>query len=173
MKGLILVAPLITSWVSAAVTAASATSIATRQAGEPAPEDSSSRVRIRLYGEGLRVYDDNNDTTLWAIPEGDSATTAVGDVSLTLEGTALGASSYKMVYTRFIASLGERIVGAGVSTEEGGPISLSIKGLSEGTHSLLTWHNSWDKLTEAATLAIAVDGEDVLSVMYLTHRTLE
>ena len=70
------------------------------------------------------------------------------------------------MFTTFLASLGERIVGEGISTDTttGQPVTLKIQGLAPGNHTLLTFHNAWDKLDTAATLSISVDGNTVLTV---------
>jgi len=70
-----------------------------------------------------------------------------------------------MQYT-FLPSLGQRMLGAGTTTEstDGTTITLTVRGLSAGSHSMLVFHNAWDNLASAATVSVSVDGKSVISV---------
>ncbi|KAI8162604.1 putative pectate lyase C [Colletotrichum sp. SAR 10_70] len=136
-------------------------------------------IRLRLNPANVRNLVDSDYIT-WTIPGASTANITVAnitdaDVSLTLAagGTAeLSGNYYKYQYTRFLSSLGERVVNEGISTstKDGTALTLSIKGLPAGKHSLLTWHNAWDALNATATLDIAVDGKSVESELKQSAR---
>ncbi|OLN95660.1 putative pectate lyase C 1 [Colletotrichum chlorophyti] len=129
-------------------------------------------IRVRLNPANVRDLADSDYFT-WTVPGAASANITIGnitdgDVSLTLAagaGAQLSGNSYKYQYTRFISSLGERVVNQGISTstKDGSSLTLSIKGLAPGNHSLLTWHNAWDSMKETAVLDITVDGASALT----------
>ncbi|KAF2818474.1 family 1 polysaccharide lyase [Ophiobolus disseminans] len=138
-------------------------------------------VRIRLNPAGVRDYADSDYAT-WTVPNAAKADfKSSGNTSLSFTLTAasgkLSGNSNKAVYTRVISSLGERIVGQGVSTKTdagddvgGVPLTLTISGLSAGQHTILAWHNAWDKLNGTAALAISVDGKNAVSQVQQTVR---
>ncbi|KAK6207946.1 pectate lyase [Colletotrichum tabaci] len=125
-------------------------------------------IRVRLNPANVRNLADADYIT-WTVPGSAKANITVGnvtegDVTFGLAagtGSELSGNYYKYQYTRFLSSLGERVVNQGISTsnKDGSALTLSIKGLAPGNHTLLTWHNAWDALTEVATLDIAVDGQ--------------
>jgi hypothetical protein len=86
----------------------------------------------------------------------------------------LDGAYHKIIYTRMVASMGERLIAEGVTvdTTSVAPITLTIKGLPAGDHTLLSFHNSWDKLqaSQAATLTVTVDGKTVASNIAQTIR---
>ncbi|KAL0931159.1 pectate lyase [Colletotrichum truncatum] len=121
-------------------------------------------IRVRLNPANVRNLADSDYTT-WTIPGASTSNLTVDNgVSFILtagNNAELSGNYYKYQYTRFLSSLGERVVNQGISTstKDGAALTLSIKGLAAGKHSLLTWHNAWDKLDSTATLDITVDGE--------------
>lgn len=167
MKSLIAIAVLVASAVGRPQPATGRTAplLAER---DPAPDAPSSRTRVNVHPFQIRVIEDT-DYNLWSIEEAASVSTTINDLDLTLSAgsTTLNGGWYKYGYTGIVSNLGERVIAAGISTNEdsgGGPITLSITGLAEGTHSLLTWHNAWDGLDSTATLSVAVDGTEKASV---------
>ncbi|KAK7419036.1 hypothetical protein QQX98_003538 [Neonectria punicea] len=111
---------------------------------------SSSRTRINLHPSQIRLGNNPDNDELWVIEEATSATTAINGINFTLsgpKGITLNGNWNKPIYAKFLATLGERLVGTAISTNEesGGPITLTIDGLSNGNHSLLAWHNSWER----------------------------
>ena len=127
-------------------------------------------VRVRLNPARVRDTGDTDYTT-WTVSEGASSKYTTNDTGLTFTLSAasgkLNGNWNKAVYTRIIASLGERVIGEGISTaaDNGGnvggvAIKLSISGLSAGKHSILAWHNAWDALKAAASLTVSVDGKE-------------
>ncbi|KIY68883.1 polysaccharide lyase family 1 protein [Cylindrobasidium torrendii FP15055 ss-10] len=94
----------------------------------------------------------------------------VGNLSLTLKALddTLNGGRNKIISESVTSYLGQWIVGMGVSssTTDGNlGLELTIAGLEEGEHSLLTYHNAWDALNAAPTLKITVDG-NVLESSY-------
>ncbi|KAM5343799.1 hypothetical protein ACJ41O_012336 [Fusarium nematophilum] len=118
--------------------------------------------------EALKGNNLDNDA-LWIIEETASATTTVDGVNFTLSapnGATLNGNWNKPVYTKFLAAMGERLVGTAISTDEdnGGPITLILDGLSGGNHSLLAWHNSWETGgVNLATVSVSVGGDRLAS----------
>lgn len=127
-------------------------------------------LKVRLNPAGTRA--DNlpePDYTLWTVAGEASASTTISGVTLTLSvpsGSVLKGSSWKLFYTRGVSFFGERIISEGVTTDTttGQAITLTVKGLSVGTHTLLTYHNAWDALTTTATVSVSVDGTNQVSV---------
>ncbi|OHW91197.1 pectate lyase [Colletotrichum incanum] len=129
-------------------------------------------IRVRLNPANVRNLADADYIT-WTIPGSAKANITVGnitesDVTFTLaagNGSELSGNYYKYQYTRVLSSLGERVVNQGISTsnKDGSPLTLSIKGLVPGNHSLQTWHNAWDSMNETAVLDVAVDGQSALT----------
>lgn len=134
-----------------------------------APSPPGSRLKIRLNPSNIRNLDDG-DYQVWTI-DTNSATASShwNGVSYTLEtggGSNFYGNYYKIVYTKFVSFLGERVIGEGITTKDelGLPLTLSIKGLSPGNHTLLAWHNCWDNLDSVAPINITVDGISVAQV---------
>ncbi|PSN61884.1 family 1 polysaccharide lyase [Corynespora cassiicola Philippines] len=143
----------------------------------------SSNVRVRLHPAKVRDTGDD-DYVKWTIPEAASAQLAsneTGETGLSFSISAatgkLNGNWNKAVYSRIISSLGERVIGQGISTinEDGDnaggvAITLSIEGLAAGEHSLLTWHNAWDALDATAKLSVAADGKELATGVEQTVR---
>lgn len=136
-----------------------------------APQNSSViPTRLNLHPTQIRKGSNPDNDHIWVIEEVNSANTTINDVTLTLSGpkdVTLNGDWNKFVYSKFLAMMGERLVGTGVSTKEdtGGSITLTIDGLSSGNHSLLAWHNAWDGgNAKLATVSVTVDGKKLASV---------
>ena len=130
----------------------------------------SSHVRVRLNPARVRDTGDTDYTT-WTISEGASSQFKINSTGLAFTLSAasgkLNGNWNKAVYSRIITSIGERVVGEGISTvaDSGGnaggvAIKLSISGLPAGEHSILTWHNAWDALKTAASLSVTANGKE-------------
>ncbi|KAI8941801.1 hypothetical protein NX059_003002 [Plenodomus lindquistii] len=130
------------------------------------------KIRVRLNPVSVRDSLDADFTT-WSVPNTASATfesgSKGGNLSFELAAASgkLNGNYNKVVYTRMITSLGERVVAEGISTQTddgdnigGVPITLRITGLQTGEHSILTWHNAWDKQNATSTLSIGIDGKE-------------
>jgi hypothetical protein len=134
-----------------------------------APSAPSSRLKIRFNPSNIRYLEDT-DYNVWTI-DTNTATASGSWNGVDFTVTAGGSSNfygnyYKLIYTKFVSFLGERVIGEGITTDDelGLPLTLTIKGLSPGNHTLLAWHNCWDKLTSVAPINITVDGEPVALV---------
>ncbi|KAH7084514.1 family 1 polysaccharide lyase [Paraphoma chrysanthemicola] len=140
------------------------------------PRDGSTAfsTRVRLNPAVIRSTEENDYAT-WTVPSATQADFVLANgSSLAFKLTAiqgrLGGNYNKFAYTRIISSLGERVVAQGISTKDdagkdvgGVALKLSISGLSSGNHTILAWHNAWDKLNSTARVAITVDGEEITS----------
>ncbi|KAH6629697.1 family 1 polysaccharide lyase [Boeremia exigua] len=156
-------------WISTLLAVASAlpSGLTGRQVNETAPPAS---IRVRLNPAKIRDTGDTDYTT-WTVAEGASAQLKSNNTGLSFTLSAasgkLNGNWNKAVYSKIITSLGERVVGEGISTaadngdNAGAAIKLSISGLSAGEHSILAWHNAWDALKATASLAVTVDGKEV------------
>ena len=121
--------------------------------------------RIRLYSANARNLSETDYDT-WTVTDGPTSSASIGPLSLSLavaSGEAiLTGGEYKEQARRFLSSLGERVVNQGVTTsEDDGPgvsLTLSIAGLEQGEHTLLTWHNAWDDIASPSSLDVDVDG---------------
>ncbi|KAK1701654.1 pectate lyase [Colletotrichum lupini] len=156
---------------------------ASASAGSPQPSSGAlpavAPIRLRLNPANVRNLVDSDFIT-WTIPGSSKANITVAnitesDVTFTLaagNGSELAGNYYKYQYTRILSSLGERIVNEGISNsnKDGSPITLTIKGLVPGNHSLLTWHNAWDALNETATIDISVNGQTDLTAVKQSAR---
>lgn len=142
-----------------------------------------SATRIRLNPASVRDSGDDDFTT-WTVPNAASASfeSSNSGVNLSFSLSAatgkLNGNSYKVVYTRLISSLGERLVAEGISTQSasgdnvgGVAVKLSITGLSAGEHSLLAWHNAWDAQNATAFLTVTVDGKQIATNIRQSIRT--
>lgn len=111
---------------------------------------------------------EDGDFELWSLGSDAAPSKTFGNVTLSLSippDASWRGGWYKFGYSKFLSSMGERLVNQGVSTEAGGSaITLSITGLAAGSHSLLSWHNAWDKLAAVASLTVAVNGAEAASV---------
>ncbi|KAI9155674.1 putative pectate lyase [Paramyrothecium foliicola] len=142
--------------------------------GSDAPKPPSSVTRLRVHPANIRMSEEP-DFTPWTISDATSQTITTNGLTLTLSAaTGFKGSSYKLVYARMVASLGERVVGLGVSTNPDSTasktITLTIKGLAAGAHSLLAWHNAWDNLSSAASVKVAVSGGSSATVSQTVRR---
>lgn len=138
---------------------------------QDAPADPATRTRVKIHPAQIRLLPDT-DWNNWNV-EGDStsSTYSVNDLDFTLASadgsTQLEGDYHKFVYRNFVPMLGERLIGTGVTTLEdadGGALVLTIEGLPEGEHTLLTWHNNWANQEEHATLSVSVNGEELATV---------
>lgn len=127
------------------------------------------QVRVRLSPSTVNVLAEPDFHTWTVENESQNASTTVDSLDFTLSASSdsdLEGNSYKYQYTRPVSHLGERVVNQGItaSSDNPGPITLTIQGLDAGEHTLLTWHNAWDSLDSTATVSVSVDGEDKASV---------
>ncbi|KAE9965398.1 hypothetical protein BLS_007673 [Venturia inaequalis] len=132
----------------------------------------STSTRVRLNPAAIRNSDDD-DYVNWTVPEAAQADFAAGNgtslsFSLAAVGGKLGGNYNKVAYARMISSLGERVVGEGISTKSnagasagGIPLALTISGLPTGQHTILAWHNAWEKISKTASVSVSVDGKEV------------
>lgn len=131
----------------------------------------STSTRVRLHPASVRNLDDSDYLT-WTVPEAARADFAPSNgtsfsFSLAAVGGIIGGDYNKVAYTRIISSLGERVVAEGISTTSNTSanagnisIALTISGLPTGYHTILAWHNAWDKINATASLRIKVDGKE-------------
>ncbi|CAM1502568.1 Fc.00g073440.m01.CDS01 [Cosmosporella sp. VM-42] len=85
-------------------------------------------------------------------------------LAATTKGTKLHGGANKPVYKKPLPSVGQRLIGAGISTDtDGGSITLTITGLPAGRHSISTWHNAWEDLDKIPTVAVIIDGVSKIS----------
>jgi hypothetical protein len=105
---------------------------------------------------------------LWSVPqEATSATAEYDGISLELSTSSdsLNGGRYKFLTAQVINPLGQWLIGEGISssaTDGNVAIQLSVSGLSEGSHSLLVYHNAWDALSAASNLDVSVDGNTIV-----------
>lgn len=121
---------------------------------------------MRLNPTGLRLFEDP-DWPAWTVGSSSPQTYTSNGItfSLSTDGTDLKGARYKLVQQRATAGMGEKMVGEAMSSDaEAKPITLSLKGLSTGSHTLTTWHNAPHNLASAASLTISVNGNNVASV---------
>lgn len=93
--------------------------------------------------------------------------TTINGISMTItpNGANFDGAYYKFGYTNPVSHLGEHVLQQGISTESSGKsITLTLKGLSAGTHTLLTYHNSYNTPTNTAKIAVTVNGASAVSV---------
>ncbi|KAL4904182.1 hypothetical protein BDW74DRAFT_168602 [Aspergillus multicolor] len=128
------------------------------------------QVRVRLMSSSVRDLEEPDYSTFSVESEAQSSSAEIAGLSLTIsapDGSYLQGDYYKFQYTRTVSHLGERVVNQGITTSPDNPgaITLSITGLEEGEHTLLTWHNLWsDPEDSAATIGVSVGGEELASV---------
>ncbi|KAL4801799.1 pectin lyase fold/virulence factor [Aspergillus unguis] len=132
---------------------------------------SADALRVRLLSSTVRDLAEPDFVTFPIESEEERSSTSINGVNFTLsapEGSYLQGDYYKYQYTRAVSHLGERVVNQGVTTDPDNPgaVTLSITGLEEGEHSLLTWHNLWSdpEGDEAATVGVSLNGEELDSV---------
>ncbi|KAH8801245.1 pectate lyase [Flagelloscypha sp. PMI_526] len=123
-------------------------------------------LRVRINPSTIPPKDEP-DWSLWTIANGaTTATTTISGITATLSApSAFKGAYYKIVHQRFEAPLGERLVAEGMSTEDTSGISLTLtlSGLSVGEHTLLSYHNAWDKITDTNPIDISINGETLLT----------
>ncbi|KAK6337616.1 hypothetical protein TWF730_003011 [Orbilia blumenaviensis] len=131
-------------------------------------------VRVRVNHVSVGNEPIQPDYALWTISGGTSASFTDSGVTfkLTVPSSELRGSRWKMITTKMEAFLGERVIGEGISTDGSTavPITLTLTGLSAGTHTLLTWHNGWDNLAKVANIKITVNGATAVSSLAQTVR---
>ncbi|KAL4966400.1 pectin lyase fold/virulence factor [Aspergillus stella-maris] len=129
------------------------------------------QLRVRLMSSSIRDLAEPDFSTFTIESEAESASTSIDGVNLTIaapEGSYLQGDYYKYQYTRTVSHLGERVVNQGITTNPDAPgaITLSILGLEEGEHTLLTWHNLWSdpEGDQAANIGVSAGGEELASI---------
>ncbi|KAL2783269.1 pectin lyase fold/virulence factor [Aspergillus keveii] len=132
------------------------------------PLQVTAQIRVRFNPSNIRELVDSDFPALVVESEAQSSSGGFGGANFTVsapDGSYLEGNYYKYQYTRAVSHLGERVVNTGITTSEDnpGPITLSITGLEEGEHTLLTWHNLWDNSDGPADVDVAVEGETVAS----------
>ncbi|KAF1966576.1 pectate lyase [Bimuria novae-zelandiae CBS 107.79] len=134
-----------------------------------APSDGGTRMRVQFYSPSARDLSDNDWSRWWL---SDWNTTMINNVKLELKANAtLKGGEYKQQYRRPVPSLGERIVNQGITTEtNNGSITLTIAGLPAGEHTLTTWHNAWEGVSNPATVSITANGTSVATGVKQTSR---
>jgi hypothetical protein len=136
------------------------------------PLQVTAQIRVRFNPSNIRELVDSDFPALVVESEAQSSSGGFGGANFTVsapDGSYLEGNYYKYQYTRAVSHLGERVINTGITTSEDnpGPITLSITGLEEGEHTLLTWHNLWDNSDGPADVDVAVEGETVASVCLL------
>lgn len=125
-------------------------------------------MRVRFYAESIANRNlVDHDFSDWLIPESTTASTTINGVKLALKPSSgnFDGAYYKFQYTTYVSHLGERVIGQGITTENANSaITLTLTGLSAGTHTLLTYHNSWTTATNLAAVSISVNGQTLASV---------
>ncbi|KFA68598.1 hypothetical protein S40285_10437 [Stachybotrys chlorohalonatus IBT 40285] len=146
------------------------TLLACATAQDATPYPPSTNVRYRFIAPAVRPMNEyETDYRSWIFSSGNVSTIASGEIQYTVSGNDLRGSWYRPAYSRWVPHLGERLAAAGL-TSDSGPITLSIRGLPIGFHSLKTWHNAWDQVSSTATLDIDVDGEEEVTGFRQTVR---
>ncbi len=138
---------------------------------KPAPSPRASLTKVNLNPSNVRYLEDP-EYSVWTLPAGEAWASAIfNGVNFTLatgDDGGFEGTYYKIAYTRFVSSLGERVIDEGVTTDDqlALPMTLTLTGLSPGTHTLLAWHNCWDNLKTVSPLNITVDGTTVATVRH-------
>ncbi|KAF4992967.1 hypothetical protein FDECE_13551 [Fusarium decemcellulare] len=147
-----------------AVAWSSAASVSTRPPAYPR-----TRTLVSLHPSKVQALSDP-DYNLWRIngsapaPARFSANGLGFTLSTTETGAKLSGGVNKPVYTKPLPSVGQRLIGTGITTKaDGGSIKLTITGLPAGQHSISTWHNSWADLDKIPTVAVTIDGVSKIS----------
>ena len=127
------------------------------------------RVDINNYQIG-RTEHESPFWYNWTIQNGTSATATCRGLTFTLSnggstGTGIKGGWYNGLYyqsstTNPLATMDGIIINGtdAVGDNSGGTIKLEISGLSEGKHTLTTWHSFFDRISDASTLSVLVDG---------------
>lgn len=137
--------------------------------GTAAPAEAG--IRVRLNPTGLRLFEDP-DWPAWTVGSTNPQTYTSNGItfSLSTSDTELKGARYKLVQQRAPSGLGEKMVGEAMSSNaESKTLTLSLKGLSAGSHTLTTWHNAPHNLASTATLTISVNGNNVASVRVINQ----
>ncbi|KAJ4350448.1 uncharacterized protein N0V89_009069 [Didymosphaeria variabile] len=137
-----------------------------------APADAATRMRVQFYSPTARDLPDS-DWSRWPVSAWGSTT--INNITFELESsTTLKGGEYKQQYRRPLPSIGERLVNQGITTETGNgtnsEITLTITGLPAGSHTLTTWHNTWEGIASPAILSITAAGKSVASGINQTSR---
>lgn len=169
-------------WTSILLATASAvpTSLTARQINGTSAAALTTNVRVRLNPAKIRDTGDTDYTT-WTVAEGAASKFTTNDTGLSFTLSAatgkLSGNWNKAVYSKTIPSLGERVIGEGISTitdngdiAGGVAIGLSISGLSAGEHSVLAWHNGWDALKNAASITVTANNKELAANVKQTIR---
>lgn len=126
-------------------------------------------ARVRINPSSVLIGKPDYDFDAWTVTnEAASSSFSLNGLTfgLSASGTTLKGNRYKWVSTKMQPFLGERIVGEGISTTSttSSAITLTIRGLAAGSHSLVAYHNAWDNLATAANIRVTVNGATVVSV---------
>lgn len=131
-------------------------------------------IKVRVMPAVLNGWRDE-DWTLWGVPEANTSSTTVDGVTVSLAAGSgkLAGNQYKVMQYTFLPTLGQRMLGAGTTTEstEGVTLTLTLQGLSAGNHSLLVYHNTWENLASVATISATLNGKTVITVSTTIQRT--
>lgn len=135
-----------------------------------APSDVGTRMRVHFWSPAARDLPDA-DWSRWSVSAWGSTTINNIKFELNSNGTLKGGE-YKQQYRKPVPSLGERIVNQGITTETsaGGVIQLTITGFPAGEHTLTTWHNTWEGISNPATVSITVNGKSAATAINQTSR---
>lgn len=130
---------------------------------DPPPPYSESRTFISFVPnvEDLEILPDP-DYEFWSIRPKDSNASFSTETGLTFniwtgeDGFRLGTNPD--VYERPFPSVGQRLVGSGLTTlSQGEKITVVIEGLPEGPHALHTWHSYYSPTSESSNVEIIMD----------------
>lgn len=147
------------------------------QSPPPYPDIVSS---ISLHPGSVPVLPDLDFTT-WIVEDGASLSTFEADglkYELISQGFAadgpvgsMTGGVFDEVYTTPVSSLGERMVGAGITTVEAqGPLKLTVSGLPDGQYQFTSFFNSWttDEVAASVLLTFNRQMHDIVRTYVLT-----
>jgi hypothetical protein len=126
-------------------------------------------LRVELNGDNGRRDVLTRGWTDWRVPDGEAATTTIGDLTFRLRAVGDGSKLTAGWWTRgfdfgaTLASDGIQVAGPGAAIE------LVIEGLPPGPHSLTTWHAAW-AAPQPAAFDLAIDGNQVATGLSPAHR---
>lgn len=126
------------------------------------------RIRVDINSADKRQDAYSQQFDNWMLESGKEVSAVFGGVTFTLSngGTTGGnikGSNYKRLIKSDFSTPRLTMDGAIISdATSNGVIKLEIDGLSEGTHSLTTWHSFFDNVT-GSTMSVEIDGKTVAS----------
>jgi len=114
--------------------------------------------------------------TAWAVAEAASATTTLSGITFTVSKSGSVGSALKTDWYKAGIQIPNyaRLVSDGLTVVDGnagGAIQMTISGLSAGTHSLLTYHNTTNGY-QHAEVNVTVNGTSVASKLVQTNQAL-